>query len=349
MANAPISAEDLAGILLDSHTDWYLERLTGKGQADEIGAAVDRTLHTLRGVKLRDVIKAADVRAVARKYACDVSIGGIIPQLVGEVANDIYHHKVHAETTLEDLIPDRRFRELTDKLLELRKLRESFAKHSVSNPIFARLVAELLSTGIRDYMKKGSDLSAKVPGAKSAFKLGRKVMERARPDIGEVLDDNLRAFVQKQTDASLRASEQFLMDALASDEFREVVTEVWEANKHRSLSSIRDYAGHIDVEEFFVIGYEHWQELRQQKFVAALIDAGVNAVFKHIGTRKIGDILEDIGISDEMIREDALRFAPPVIAGLHKKELLRPLIRESLAEYYASDALRDVLKKHSVG
>lgn len=342
-------AHPLAQTLLDAHTSWVLERLSGPAMADEIRDSVQRTLDTLRPLKIKDLVKGSDVTQVALKYACDVQIGGIIPELVGDVARDIYDHKIHAETTLNDLLPDNRFADLRDKLLELKELRDVIATQAVANPIFAKLVAELLGTAIRDYVRKGTQFSARMPGAKSAFAIGKKMMERARPDLGEMLDDNMRLFIQKQTDASLRASEAFLIEALASEEFREVITEVWDNNKHRTVASIRDYAGQLDIEELFVIGYEHWQEFRQHKAFATLIRAGVDAVYRQIGTRPVGELLDAIGISEAMIHEDAQRFAPTVIKHLHKKKLLEPVIRDTLRGYYESPELNSVLAKHVPG
>jgi len=335
----------LAETLLNTHVQWMHERLLGDDLPHEITASLDRTLDALDRIKLKELVRVRDIRHVAKKYACDIQIGGIIPELVGEVARDIYEHKIHAETTLEDLLPDRRFEEILDKLLELKTLRETLARKSVSNPIFASMVAELLTTGIGEYLRRGGELSSRVPGARSAFKLGKRMVERARPDLGEVLEENLRAFVQKQTDASLRASERFLVDALASEEFREVLTDTWHAHKHERVSTIREYAGSLDIEEFFVIGYEHWQEVRVHKMFATLIVAGIDAVYRQLGPRTVGTILREIGITAEMMHEDALTFAPHVIKALEKKKLLEPLIRDALAEYYQSDALSTVLEQ----
>lgn len=336
----------LAETLLDTHVNWMRERLLSDDLPAEITEWLDRVLDITRQVKLKELVRVRDIRHVATKYACDVQIGGIIPELVGEVARDVYEHKIHSETTLQDLLSDRRFEEILDKVLELETLRESLAKQSVSNPIFASLAAELLTTGIRDYLRKGGELSSRVPGAKSAFKLGKRMVERARPDLGEVLEENLRTFVQKQTDASLRASERFVVDALASDDFREILRDFWHAHKHKRVSTIREYAGSLDLEEFFVIGYEYWQEVRVHKVFATLIIAGIDAVYRHLGPRTLGDILSDIGITREMMLEDALRFAPHAIQALEKKKLLEPLIRDTLAEYYQSPALSKVLSTH---
>lgn len=336
MTQAPLPP--LAQQLLDAQVDWTLQRLQGAQLEQEIRRLCRRLMEHGSALRLRDLVKTKDVQAVALKYASEVQFGPLIPELVGEVARQLYDHKVHSKTRLQDLFSDRTIEELLDKVHELKTLRESIAKHTVGNQVFADMIAELLQMAIRDYVRKGSDFSERIPGAKSALKLGRRVMERARPDINEVLDDNLRQFIQKQTQASLVASERLLLQAIESDEVRQALLDAWEDNKHRTLSEIRDYAGKLDVEEFFVIGYEYWLKLRQSPLFRELVSAGVGAVMKRLGPMSVADLLADIGIQEEMIVEDALRFAPGIIAALEKKGLLQSIVREELEPFYRSEA-----------
>jgi hypothetical protein len=54
-------------------------------------------------------------------------------------------------------------------------------------------------------------------------------------------------------------------------------------------------------------------------------------------------LLDDLGISREIMLREAMRFAPHVIKVLNKKKLLEPVIRRNLARFYHSDAARAVL------
>lgn len=333
-----------AQALLDAHVAWQLEQLQGAALEQALGAQLDRALAVFTQLKLKDVVRAGDVRAVALKYTADIRIGGLIPELSGQVARELYNYGMRSQTRLEELCSDAQFEELLDKLLELRTLRETLARQSVSNPIFAGLVAELLHTGIRDYLRRGEEASARVPGARSALKLGRRVVERARPDLGQVLDEGLRTFVQKQTQASLRVSERFLLEAIEGEELRRALRELWDEHKHRSLASIGRFASGLDIEELFVIGYEYWQDLRQNPLFAELLGRGVDEVYAQLAPLTLAEILERIGLSREMMLEDALRFAPPVIKALQRRKLLEPLVRAQLAGFYSSAACAQALQ-----
>lgn len=327
---------DAAQILLDAHVNWVLSQLEGKALEAQIDMQIDRFMGLAPRLRLKDVVKTKDVQVAAKQYAIDLELGAVIPELVGDVARLVYRHRVHNDTKLEELIPDDQFEEILDKVLELEALHEALAKHLVANPVFASMISELLQHALRDYAKRGSEMSRKLPGADSAFKIGKKMMDRARPELGQMLEENLRGFIQKQTEASLRMSESFLLNALESDQIREAILDIWHENKKRSVASIRGFANSLDIEEMFVVGYEYWREFRQTRYFATLLDAGVQAVMDELGALTLAELLDEIGIDDGMLRRDAKRFVPVVVKALKRKKLLEPVVRENLEGFYAS-------------
>lgn len=340
---------DAAQILLDAHVSWVLNQLDGDALDTQIDLQIDRFMGLAPRLRLKDVVKTKDVQTAARQYAIDLELGAVIPELVGDVARLVYRHKVHNDTKLEELIPDDQFEEILDKMLELEALHEALAKHLVANPVFASMISELLQHALRDYAKRGSDMSRKLPGADSAFKIGKKMMDRARPEFGQMLEENLRGFIQKQTEASLRMSESFLLNALESDQIREAILDIWHENKGRSVASIRGFANSLDIEEMFVVGYEYWRAFRQTRYFATLLDAGVQAVMDELGALTLEELLVEIGIDDSMLRRDGKRFVPVVVKALKRKKLLEPVVRANLEGFYTSEhfsqAMAQVLPK----
>lgn len=339
MPNQPSKAD----ALLDAQVAWACDRLTSDQLLPLIAAELDRLLADARQLKLGEAVSLEAIQETARKYVAQMKIGGALPVLVGDIARVVYEHPVHDDTALKDLLPDQDFREILDKALEMQTLREAIIRESVSNPVYAELITELLYSGIRGYVAGSERFAKRVPGASSALKLGKAMLSRANPELGSVVEENLKAYVNRNTQASLKASEQFLNESFASEEFRQMVLDMWHANKHLSVAELRGFAGSVDIEELFVILYEYWQRLRRTDFIAELVDAGIKTFYDKYRQRSLATLLEDIGLDRDMMLEDAMRFAPRAIAALQKKELLAPLIRSNLADFYASDEVRRIL------
>lgn len=332
-----------AAELLDAHVAWTIDRLTGEHLQADVERRVDALLATAAKLKLGDVVTVKAVEQTAIGYASDMQIGGAIPALVGDIARALYEHPVHEKTRLDALVPDKVFHEVLDKFIEMDELRESLVHAAVSNPIFAALVTDLLYSGLRDYMASGSKLAEKVPGARSAMKLGKGFLDRARPELGSSLEDSIKTYVNRNTQASMAASERHLQRALASDEFRNVMSQAWDDNKHLTVADLRGFAGELDIEELFVIGYEYWQHLRNTPLYKELIGSGIRVFFDTYRKTTLADLLAEIGVTRDMVVADAMRFAPKALGGLHKKGLLEPLVHDELAGFYASDAAARVL------
>ncbi|GAB3685351.1 hypothetical protein [Salinisphaera aquimarina] len=333
-----------AEALLDAHVAWVMESLQGDALRIGLGRRVDWLLEDAARLRLSDVISVESVQRTAVDYAVDMKVGGAIPALVGDIAAALYAHPIEDETTLEEVLPDREFEELLDKLLEMQHLRDEVIHQSVSNPVFANLVAQLLYSGLRGYVAQSKQLAARVPGGRTAMKLGRAVIDRAPAQIGDAIERGIQRYVKHNTKAGMRASEAFLHDAFESEELRRAVLDFWDDHKHRSVASVRDFAGQLDIDELFVIGYEYWQRLRRTPIYRQLIESGVEVFFDTYRDATLTELLDDIGVTRDMMVRDAMRFLPQVIDALQAKHMLQPAIRRQFEDFYRSDAVGAILR-----
>ncbi len=340
-----MSAEKKAEALLDAHTSWIVARLSGADFEQELSQRLDLLLADGRKLKLKDVVSNQAIHETVRKYAIELDLGGSMPALVGDVVRELYAHPALAEVTLAEVIPDKYLRELIDKLLEMQGLRSALISELVSNPLFAQLVAELLYSGVKDYARETGDLAGRLPGGKSAMKLGKAMMSRTRPELADALEQRLKTFVAKQSAKSLKASEKFLHDAAESEELREMLLDLWDEHRDSTLGSWRSLVGELDLEELFVMLYEFWKHLRQQPIFSRIVNHAIDTVLDRFGDTDLTTLLHDIGLTRDMMIDDAMRFAPPVIKVLKRKKMLTPLIRQQLAGFYASEQALKILQK----
>ena len=333
---------DLAQQLLDAQVQFTLKRLTGDELQQSIQDNVDQLLAVAEKLKLSEVVKPAQVKQVALRYASDLQLDAGIPELIGLIARKLYDHKIHERTTLEELLPDRMFAQYLDKALEMEPLRERLIAETISNPIYSALISDVLYNGIKGYLAN-SKLAERIPGARSALKLGRAMASKARPDLESNLDEGLRNYVRKSTKANLQSSEAFLNKMFSSDQIREVILDIWAEHKHHTVAEARDFVGKLDLEEIIVLGYEHWQHLRQTPLYKTLIEAGIEQFFKRYGKHTLSNLLDDIGIERQMLLDDAMLFLPPALQALQAKKLLEPVVRANLAPFYESPEVGKLL------
>ena len=331
-----------AEALLEAHVQFVLEQLQGPALRARIEREVDLLLADAEQLLLKDVVTPAAVKETVRVYAVKLELAGGIPELVAEIGQRIYDHPVHDQTRLDQLLSDRQLGELLDKLLEMTEMQARLLDEAVANPVYSALAAEIVYHGISSYLMQNR-LTGSIPGARTAMKLGKKVIRHATPGLEKSIEDRLKGYVSKNLQATLAESRRFLVERFDPEAVREAVLELWGRIKRSKVSEFRHALRAADLEDFFVIGYEYWRELRKTDWYVKLIDAGVDGFFERYSGVTLGELLEEIGIGRDMLVADAMRFAPKAIDGLHRRGLLEQMVRRQLQDFYRSPAVEKIL------
>jgi hypothetical protein len=324
--------------LLDAQVAFVIDQLTGKTLEPRVQHLVDEVLDLTSKLKLADVVTPTMIKQTAHRYAIHHEIPPAIPELVGEVARQLYQLEIHDANQLFDLLTDEQFRELMKKIVEMKQLRERLIHEAVGNPIYGEMISEVLYHGITDYITK-NPLAKKIPGAQSMMKLGKSVMDMASPNA----EAGIKKYIGQNINASLKQSEKFLIRNLTDEKITRIATDLWSEIKLHKIGVFRNYVSEADIEDFFVIGFEYWQDLRKTDYYREMIDAGIDFFFSKYGKSTLNELLDEMGVSREMIVAEAMHYAPHVIAVLKKKGILEKLVRNQLEPFYQSDAARELL------
>lgn len=332
----------IADALLAAHVEFVLDQLAGDALRPLIETGLDSLLADAARLKLKDVVTPKMIKDTARTYAVELQFGGGLPELVGDIARALHGHAIHQTTNFGDLISDRHVGEIVDKLLEFKSLREKIAVELFSGPLYAEFASDLLYHGIQGYLSNNA-LTRNIPGAGSMMKLGKRVMNKATPGLEASLEDGLKKYIGKSLEATSRRSVDFLLHNVDDDAIREMVLDIWERVRELPVAGLREDIGALDQEELFVIGYEYFQELRRTDFFGTLIEAGIDSFFDKYGSTTLMALVDDIGISRQMMLDEALRYAPPVLKTLRRKKMLDATVRLYLEPFYRSGAVEKIV------
>jgi hypothetical protein len=328
--------------LFDAHVKFIVDDLTGPGLKTLIEEEVDAALVNAHELKLGDVVTRAMIKDTARTYAVELELGPGVPELVGDVARDLYALKIHDKTRPGDLISDDLFAEMLDKALELQSLREKLIREVVTSPLYTDFAADLLYTGITGYIAQNA-VTRNIPGASSMLKIGRAALSKAKPDLEASLEDGLKKYIGKTVQASTERSAEFLIAHADNEMLRDIGLDTWQKLKGLPIGSLREDITSTDIEEIFVNLYEAWRTIRKTDYYRVLIETGIDSFFDKYEQETLATLLEDIGVTRNMMVAEGMRYGPSVIKKLHKKKLLEPMVRRRLRGFYASPELSALL------
>lgn len=339
----------LVAALYEAHVQHTMALLTGDGLLAHLSAELDADLANAKKLTLTQMVSREQILATARAYAVDMPMSGGIPELVGDIARVLHAHPIHDNTRLCDIVSDSQVREMVNKAVELHELRDKLIHAVLGNPLLVDLSADLISRGIKGYLAQGNAAAKGIPGASALMGLGKSVLSKASPGLEKTLDEGLQTYVRKSTAATLRSSEQTLKAKLSDDMLRRIALDVWADIKQWPASRFRQYVSAASLEEIFVIGYEFWRgELRHTPYYSVLLEVAINSFFDKYQDATLQFLLDEVGVTREMIFTELSRFAPPAIAALHKAKLLDGIVRRQLLPFYLSGRVEAVLAEQGV-
>lgn len=330
--------------LYEAHVEHALALLTGDGLQAHLARELDADLANAERLTLNQVVTREQIKATAHTYAVHMPMAGGIPELVGDIARVLHAHPIHDDTRLTDIISDQQVREIVNKAVEMREVRERLVHEVLGNPLLVDLASDLIYRGIKGYLAQGNEAARGIPGASTLMGLGKSVLSKASPNLEKTLDEGLHNYVRKSTKATLQHSEEALLKKLSDQALRDLALDVWAGVKHRPASDFRQYVSADSLEEFFVIGYEYWRgELRKSSYYATVIDVSIDSFFDKYGDHSLVYLLVEVGVTRDMILAEFMRFAPPIIAVLHGNGMLEGIIRRQLLPFYTSGRVEAVL------
>lgn len=336
------SRPDPAQALLDAHVAYYLDQLRGAGLSRLLEQCLDLALDEAGDLRLDQVITRDTIKAVARAYAVELDPGPGIPELIGEIAQRLHAHPVLAHTRLGDLLEPARLDDLLGYALALKSVRRRLVQGFIASPLYQRLASELLYNGILDYLVH-NPVTAHIPGASRAFKLGRAMVGLAGGGLERAVGDGIKQYIARSVGTVSHKSAQPLLDGDYDDAITELAAESWRDVAGTRVGDLRDDLSALDLEELFVTLYEWWKQLRTAPFIGQMIDGGIDGFFDKYGGTSLRALLEDIGVDRARMLAEAQRFAPEVLARLDAQGRLHNLLRRGLAPFYESGRVEAVL------
>lgn len=338
MEQQPLSPK--AQALLNAQVAYILERLTGDALTETLSQNIDLILKNAPLLTLGECVNHHMIKETVYHYAMELELGAGVLDIIGDIARALHGHSIHQQTTLHDIVSDKHIEQLLDKALELEDVRDYILHEAIMNPVYAALVSDVMYYGLRDYLLGESKRSQ---GVAAVWSWSKSLMSRVPPDIEQAIELNLRLFIQKNLSSVLSES-QSILTHIDIYKLRDNLLDIWDDIKQQPISTYQQLVSSVDIEEFFVLIYELWRDFRKSDYFKVLIDLGIDAFFNRYGNTPLDELLAEVGITQQMLLADALRFAPPILALLQQKSLLEPMIRQYLRPFYASEAVQAILQ-----
>lgn len=286
-------------------------------------------------VLLKDVVQLEQLNQVVRKYAFELNLGSEILEFIGLIAQKIHHLAINTPTTLNDLLSDESYELWQDKILELEQLRHYIQSYLQQNAkiqaVSLQLANQILesNTPWLDQLRKlkinNKGVSAKLLG----------FFQEQQQTIELKLEQQLAQTIIKQLG---------IIITLPNEELAEISQQIWADIKTQRISGYYSQFESIDIEEFFILVYETWKELRQTEYIQSIVLHVVEAFYESFADYDLQSLLQAVGLSEDDLHEEANRFAPFALKALDQAELLDTFILALIEPFYHAESTLQVIQ-----
>ena len=332
-----ILAEKLAQALMLEQVKFIKKKLIETDKNDYVEKFVHQIYLKSDEILLKDVIQLEQLNAVVQKYAFDLNLGPELLEFIGVIAQKIHQFSVSSHTSIQDLISDHTFELWINKILELDQAR-FYLQSTLQNNPKAQLISLQLANQIVESNTPWLDQLRKVTHKNKGITSKLLTFVQDQHQIIELkLEQQLAQMLLKQLGHII---------TLPSEELSEIALDVWSELKTKSLSETTSQIAAIDLEDFFILVYETWRELRKIPHMQNIILDVVHAFYTYFGDYTLQELLLAVGIQEQDLHEESKRFIPFTLKAFEDKNILDDIINTLIEPFYTDEntlALIDTL------
>lgn len=321
--------------LLDAHVAFELSQWRGKALERNLKAEAVAFWAWAQEIRLDELSHPGRVQATARRLVLEMELPDALADMIADVAKHLVGLPLNRETTVADVLDENVYDEGVELLIELQSLREALIKASMESPVFAAMASEVLYQGIKDYVFSDSGVLKAIPGVSSLISRGTSAVNKRMPKLEAEVEKRVRSFLETNMTRTLKRSETFLLETLTAERIRAIAAELWDAIADVRLSA-GDTLADDDIDRLAEYGLTVWRQLRETEYLEQMIDAGIARFFELYGRRPVAELLESVGVTEKLIRQEAVAQLPPLVEVALEADYLEAFLRRRLEPFYHS-------------
>jgi hypothetical protein len=316
--------------LLDAHVAHELARLSGPSFAALVDARVADLFDWFANVTLTDVANPNDIATSVEGYVIDLRVSGGITELAGEMAHLVLASSANTRAVVGDILSAESFQDFTEKVIALERARRDLIALVARSSTLGELIVRVISHILRDAIHRSAVRLSPTSAIESAVE--RSVL----PDLEARVEALLNRRVERHREQLAERLERHLLEALDADALRALVDELWQTLSKMRMAEAFAYVGEQDLEDFVVFCYEFWLRFRRTPYFRHVLREVVAGVFAKYGSESLAALIEDMGVSREMVATELKTLLAPVLEHATKTGFLEQQIRQHLGDFYES-------------
>ncbi|HEY6559248.1 MAG TPA: hypothetical protein VI072_18315 [Polyangiaceae bacterium] len=328
--------------LFDAHVQHDLAALRGDALCAHIETRVAAIFRWLQGVTWNELFTPQQIAGIVERNVIELKVSGGITELAGEMSRAVFSSTVSRKTPVEEIFPSASYDDFADKIMALDALRRELIHKVTQSPAVGKLAGRALARVLLDALS-----GSKVAELLRASGITSELEAKFFPHVGQELEERLSRLAEKHAPRLLKDSAQHLVEALDPDLLRDIADEVWDSTATLPLDEVTSGFSAQDLEDFVVLGYEHWLKFRKSAYFRGVSGEVIERLFAKYGQESLASVIADMGVSESMVSRELRAVLVPFVEQAERTGFLEQQIRARLEPFYRSSTAAALLLKRS--
>lgn len=339
----PMPGTTTRDALIEAHTRWELEHLTGEGLRATIEAEVRAAFDWLGTCVVADVAPAAEVGGAVSRLVDGLPLTDELVGLVADVFLAARAVLVGSRTTPGDVFRLEDLEDVVRVCAGSDQVRSDLVGALTGSSAYHQLVAHVLYQGIKAYVLTENVFARTIPGAASMVRLGQRGVNTAVPGLEKAIDRQLRTFIQANIGDTLSDSRRYLEHMLSGDSILEVFDEAWQSVADLPLGRVVQAVDDSDIEAVTVTVEPLVRHALRSGRIGPPVGQIAERVLTEYADLEVASTLAAFGVGPDLVVEHLMPFITPAVAHAGQTGRLHERVRARFAAFYESDAFEQAM------
>ncbi|MFO1390687.1 MAG: hypothetical protein U1E94_00460 [Agitococcus sp.] len=330
-----------ANALFNAHKQHLLAQFAPEQVEATLSQEINAFLDWSQTQPINAVVKLADIQSIAQRYILQQAVSTGLHQQISHLIKAAINSPLNDKTYIHQLIEHKDYLAIVDKIASHEQLRKDLIHTAVGNPVYAKLLSDIVYQALNDYLVNENPLAKKVPGMSSLMKMGKGIMESTGGNAA--IESALKSYLHKNTQKIVDISEKILLKTLDAKQIHHVADQLWHKIKGAPLSIGKQYIADSDIDFAINEGLKVWNHFRKTTYAQEMLNELIAAWFNTFADRDGVSLLADLNISREQLVTEILVFAQPVIAQMLASGFIEQRIEVQLQAFYESSVVAELL------
>ncbi|MFF2551508.1 hypothetical protein ACFVUS_10945 [Nocardia sp. NPDC058058] len=336
-------AQDTAELLLDAAVAYILDQISGESLVAHSDSILRDAFEVAETMKVGEVLERASVQQTALSIIELLNSSALNRNLFEALADAIYELAANDQFRLGDVVDRDGVARLVATVLGMHTMFERGLDRFAQSPLVGTVAATFVNRIVSGAADAARSRAEKIPVVKSALSLGDRT-------VGRVLSAGDKAFGERLGEAGAAAAQyavkrtnHAILTVVKETPLTDAAMEVYDLFANEPVSDLREF---IELEELrALIGaiFDLVTTVKNHDYLAELVGDATDILLNHYGDYTVAGLWQEVGLTPELLRDEFVRYAPPIIDLAKADGVLAGLVRQRVEPFFRSAVVTEIL------